>query len=432
MKLKIKKLLQDKFIRGTFFLTVASFGGAFFNYLVHPILTRHLSIPAYGDFQAMLSFLAILGILTAVISTVITKETSILAAKRPEAIEALRKKASRYFFFFGLFIFTLVVIFIRPLNELFKISEGTILIIASLTLLYTFPLVINRAVLRGRQDFFALALNNFLDPASRLFFIVLFVILWPLGLIGAAWAIGLTSLVAFGLSFYQIRKLKLPVDRNAPPPSLRSFWRYLLLVLWFMGLTQFFYNFDMLFVKSFFSPEEAGLYGALLTIGRIIYFIGGVVPLVMFPVVANLKEDNSLRRYVVLGKSILLLAAVTLPAYLVIAFWPEFVVKIIVGSKYLAIAPYLAGFSLVMVALTLINILANYFLALANRLSLVILSLAGITEIVFLSLFHNSFQQVILSLGLALGLAALGLLFLALFEYNKAKQKLYVQLSPKD
>ena len=429
MKLKIRKLLQDKFIRGTFFLTAASFGGAFFNYLVHPILTRRLSIPAYGDFQALLSFIAILGILTAVISTVITKETSILAAKRPEEIEALRKRASARFFLFGLFIFTLVVIFIRPLNELFKISEGTILIIASLNLLYTFPLGINRAVLRGKQDFFALALNNILDPSSRIFFIVLFVILWPLGLIGAAWAVGLTGVVAFCISFYQIRRLKLPVAKDGPKLSLRSFWRYSLLVLWFMGLTQFFYNFDMLFVKSFFSPEEAGLYGALLTIGRIIYFIGGVVPLVMFPVIANLKEDNSLRRYFVLGKSILLLAAVTLPAYFVIAIWPEFIVKIIVGSKYLAIAPYLASFSLVMIALTLINILANYFLALSNRLSLVILSLAGIIEIGLLSLFHSSFREVILSLIIAFGLAALGLLFLAFFEYNKAKQRLYV---PKD
>ncbi|MFA5644683.1 MAG: oligosaccharide flippase family protein [Patescibacteria group bacterium] len=427
MKLNLKKLLQDKFIRGTFFLTAAGFGGAFLNYLVHPILTRHLSIPAYGDFQALLSFVTILGILTAAINTVITKETALLAAKHPEEIEALRKKASRRFFLFGLFIFTLVVIFIRPLNALFKISEGKILIIASLNLLYVFPLVINRAVLRGQQDFFALALNTFFDAFSRLFFILLFVVLWSAGLNGAAWAVGLTGVLAFFISFYQIKRLKLPVAPTGFQVSWRRLWRYSFLVLWFMTLTQFFYNFDMLFVKSFFRPEEAGLYGALLTIGRIIYFIGGVVPAVMFPVIANLKEDDSLRRYFVLGKSLLLLVAITLPAYLLISWQPEFIIKVIVGSKYLSLAPYLGSFSLVMIFLTLINILANYFLALASRWSLVILSLTAILEIVFLSLGHHNFKEVIFSLNLAFGTGAGGLLLLAILEYKKTKQCLYVQ-----
>ena len=52
MKLNLKDLIKDKFVLGTFFLTVANFGGAFLNYLVHPILTRRLSIAAYGDFHA--------------------------------------------------------------------------------------------------------------------------------------------------------------------------------------------------------------------------------------------------------------------------------------------------------------------------------------------------------------------------------------------
>lgn len=427
MKLNLKNLLKDKFVRGTFFLTAASFGGSFLNYLVHPILTRHLSIAAYGDFQALLSFITILGVLTAVINTTLIKEFSVLAAGRPGEIGALRRRATERFFLFGLAVFILVIIFIRPLNELFKISESAILLIASLNFLYGFPLVVNRAVLSGQQDFFALALSGFLDAGSRLFFIILFIVIWPLGLNGAAWAIGLTGLAAFLVSFYQIKRLKLPVAPADFRPSLRIFWRYSLLVLWFMALAQFFYNFDMLFVKSFFSPEEAGLYGALLTIGRIVFFVGGSIPLVMFPVIANLKGDKSLRRYAVLGKSLALMSALALPAYLIIALWPEFIVKIIVGSKYLAIASYLPGFALVMLALTLVTVLSNYFLALASRRSLVILTVAAAAEVILLSLFHNNLSQIILSLGVSFAAAALGLLSLVFFEYNKAKQYLYAQ-----
>jgi O-antigen/teichoic acid export membrane protein len=427
MKLNPKELLKDKFVRGTFFLTAANFGAAFLNYLVHPILTRHLSIAAYGDFQALLSFTMILGVFSAVINTTLIREFSTLAASQPEKIESLRCRAAWRFFLLGFVVFALVVIFVGPLNDLFKISKSAILLIASLNFLYIFPLVVNRSVLSGRQDFFALAISTSLDAVSRLFLIILLVIIFPLGLNGAAWAIGLASLTAFAISFYQIKRLKLPAAPATYSPSLRLFWRYSLLVLWFTVLSLFFYNFDMLLVKSFFSPDEAGLYGALLTIGRIIYFVGGAVPLVMFPVVANLKEDKSLRSFKVLGKSVAMLAALAIPAYLIIALWPELIIKIIVGTKYLAIAKYLPGFAIVMLALTMLTILANYFLALSNRRSLYILSVAALSEIILLSIFHSSLSQVILSLGLVFGFGSLGLLFLAFFEYNKAKRNLYVQ-----
>jgi len=427
MKLNLKILLQDKFVRGTFFLAAANFGGAFLNYLVHPILTRHLSIPAYGDFQALLSFVTILGVLSAVVSTTLTKEISVLAAERPEEIDSLRRRAASRFLFFGLVIFILVFIFIRPLNNLFNISEDFILLIASLNFLYVFPLVVNRAVLSARQNFSSLALSNFLDPSSRILFIFLLIVVFPFGLNGAAWAIGLTSLVSFLVSFYQIKRLKLPVAPLNFRPSLRHFWRYSLLVLWFMALTQFFYNFDMLLVKSAFSPEEAGLYGALLTIGRIIYFVGGVVPLVMFPVIANLKNDKSLRRYKVLGKSLAMMTSLALPAYLIISLWPEFIIRVIVGVKYLSVASYLPSFALVMLLMTLVLVLSNYFLALANRRSLFILTVAAFSETIILNLFHNSIAQIIFSLSLIFAFTALALLALILFEYKKARNILYEQ-----
>ncbi|MFA4942595.1 MAG: oligosaccharide flippase family protein [Patescibacteria group bacterium] len=427
MKLNIKELLKDKFVRGTFFLTVANFGGAFLNYLVHPILTRRLSVAAYGDFQALLSFMAIISVLSAVINTTLIREVSGLTAKRPEEIGALRRRASRRFFWLGLVVFSLIVIFVKPLNELFKISENNILIIASLNFLYLFPSIVNRAVLSGRQEFLAMASLSFLDASARLGFIILFVAVWSFGLSGTAWALGSAGLITFLVSSYQIKKLHLPEAPIDFKPRLRKFWRYSLLVLWFMALTQFFYNFDMLFVKSSFSPEEAGLYGALLTVGRIIYFVGAAVPLVMFPVIANLKEDKSLRSYIVLGKSVALLAALAIPAYLIISLWPEFIIKIIVGSKYLSMAPYLPGFSLVMLALTLVTILSNYFLALSSRRSLIILSVAAISEIISLNLFHHNLSEIILSLGLTFGGSSLGLSLLAWFKYNKTKRKLYAE-----
>ena len=427
MKLKLNELFRDKFVRGAFFLTVANFGGAFLNYLVYPVLSRRLSIPAYGDFQALLSFIVILGVLSVVVNTTLTKEMSVLSAERMGEVNALRHRAIRKFSLLGLVMFIIIVVFSRLLNGLFHISENAIIIIVSVSFLYVFPLCVNQAVMSARQDFFALAANGFLGAFSRLFFIILFVMVWPLGLNGAAWALGVAGLASLLLSFYQIKKLKLPVAPQNFHPRLRHFWRFSLMVLWFTVLTQFFYNFDMLFVKSFFSPEAAGLYGALLTVGRIVYFVGGAVPLVMFPVIANLKNDGGLRRHMVLGKSLALMAALAAPVYLVMYFWPGFVIRIIVGVKYLSIAPYLPGFGLAMLALTLVSVLSSYFLALGRRGGLVIMTGAVLLEIVLLGLFHGSLTQVIVSLGTSFAAAAAGMLYLAFAEYRNAKRLLYVQ-----
>ena len=417
MKLDLSGLLRDRFVRGTFFVTAANFGGALFNFLVHPILTRRLSIQAYGDFQALLSFVTILGVLATVINTTLIKEFSALVAARAGEFGALRRRAVKRFSLLGLAIFVLIVFFTGPLNVLFHISKSAILVIASVSFLYSFPLSVNRAALSAKQDFFALALSNFLDPFFRILFVILFVVVWQLGLIGAAWAIALNGLVGWLYAFRQVKKLALPPPAVDFEPRLRRFWRYSLMVLWFTVLAQFSYNFDMLFVKSVFSPEEAGLYGALLTVGRIIYFVGGAVPIVMFPVVAKLGQDCR-RRHAVLVKSLALMAALSLPVYFVMFRWPELVLRIVVGAKYLSMAPYLPAFGLVMLALSLVSVLSSYFLALARRRSLLILTGAVILEIILLGAFHGSLMQVITSLGASFAAAAVALLCLACVEYR--------------
>jgi hypothetical protein len=93
----------------------------------------------------------------------------------------------------------------------------------------------------------------------------------------------------------------------------------------------------------------------------------------------------------------------------------------------MSIAPYLPGFGLVMLALTLVAVLSNYFLALGRRGGLVIMTGAVLVEIVLLSLFHGSLTQVIIALGASFAAAAVGLLGLAFVEYHRATRLLYVQ-----
>ncbi|HBA36480.1 TPA: hypothetical protein DCZ15_01245 [Candidatus Falkowbacteria bacterium] len=428
MKLNIKNLLSDKLIRGTFILTVVSFLSSVLNYLVHPLLTRRLTIPEYGDYQALLSFLMVLSIVSTVIGTAFIREFSLLSATAPEEIKSLRRRAAGRLFYFGLILFFLVFVFSGFLNRLFKISQPTTIIFSALSFICIFPLIINRALLSGRQYFSALSLSNFLDAFSRLVLVLILVVLQPLGLIGAALALGLGNLLPFFVSFWQVKKINLPAQVKQFSGSFKKIWRYGLLVLWFTALSQFFYNFDMLFVKSFFTPEEAGLYGALLTIGRIVYFIGGSISLVMFPVIANLKEDKSRHKYKILGKSLALMSLLAIPAAAFIALFPKLVIKIIVGAKYLSIADYLPLFSLVILLLTLITVLSQYFLALAKRRGLIVLTVAAVGEVMLLALFHSDIWSVIYSLLFIFSVTVITLLILLGIGYKATNKELEVKI----
>jgi|GEM_PF-1593907 O-antigen/teichoic acid export membrane protein len=423
MLTQFKHLWSDKFVRGTFILTAGTFLASAFNYLVHPILSRYLSVGAYGDFQALLSFIAILGILTAVVKTALTRESALLSDS-PEELSRLHRRAAGRLSLLGLALVVLILIFSGPLSALLNISLPEILPIAALCFIYVFPLTVNRAVLTGLQAFAPLAWLGLYESAFRLLLVAILVAGLAGGLLGAAWSLAGTSLLAFVISFYYIRRAFVALGRQKAdgPTEIKNkisrtgVWTpYALLVLWFTGLSQFFYNFDMLFVKANFTPEEAGFYGSLLTVGRIIYFVGGAVPTVMFPVLAGLKDDRTRRRFKVLLKSLGLMALLTIPALLAIVFWPEFMIKIVVGGKYLSAAPYLPLFALAILLLTLMNVLAQYFLALARRRGLLIMTLGAIAEVLVLIFIPFDFRQVIISLVAVFGLVDL-ILLIKLFQ----------------
>jgi len=410
-------------LRGTMFLSAVNFFGAFLNYLVHPILARNLSVAEYGDYQALLSFITLLGLLASVVSYVITREVASLI-DRQDRIDVLRRKLNFYLTFLGVIIFLLVLAAAPFLNTVFKVSHGAALAFASLFLLFFFPLTVNRAVLSGLQKFTQLSANSIWDQISRLVLVVILVIAWPLKIIGAGLALGLSGLPALLIGFWQIKKLNLPQGSRKESYNLRPLWRYGLLAILFSVLIQFFYNFDMLFAKAWFTPEEAGLYGALLTIGRIAYFIGGAVPMVMFPVVASFGPAEAMRKYKTLGKSLLLMALMMLPVAFVMIFFPSFVVNFVVGPKYLSIAAYLPLFTAVIFFLTFMTVVGQYFLALARRTALYFLLAGALLEIVLLGIFHSSLYSFVWALFIAFGINTLGLLVLLARDYLRDRKHL--------
>jgi hypothetical protein len=85
---------------------------------------------------------------------------------------------------------------------------------------------------------------------------------------------------------------------------------------------------------------------------------------------------------------------ISIPVNLFYFIFPEFTTSLLFGKDYMAIVPLLGIFGVAMTFLSLSYLLSFYNLAVNHKGFIGILLLSLITEILLISLFHNSLSQI--------------------------------------
>jgi len=175
-------------------------------------------------------------------------------------------------------------------------------------------------------------------------------------------------------------------------------------------------NSDILVVKRFFTPDEAGLYAALALIGRIVFFATWSVVTVLFPIVAQKHEKGEPHRhllYISLGLVLVVSGSIVATTLLI----PQFIVQVLFGGAYVSIAPLLWRYAVATSIYALANVVITYRLSIGHGFGSTIAVCAGIAQVVLLWLFHATLQQVVMvQIGLMGGL----LLALLIWDANLA------------
>jgi O-antigen/teichoic acid export membrane protein len=99
-------------------------------------------------------------------------------------------------------------------------------------------------------------------------------------------------------------------------------------------------NIDILLVKHFFAPDQAGMYAAVALVGRVLYFASWSVVSAMFPISAGAKpkEHNSS----LLVVPLLLVVILAVGFILLLTFVPGLIVHFVFGSGYREAEPLLS------------------------------------------------------------------------------------------
>jgi len=174
------------------------------------------------------------------------------------------------------------------------------------------------------------------------------------------------------------------------------------------------FNIDVIFAKAFFSAEIAGKYAVLSLLGKIILFVTMSIGNVMFPINSE-RFLHGKKTGGVLKKTFLFVSLICGASLLVFLLFPELVIKIIFGSKYVLGGRILLYIGIAFSSFSFINIFILNSIS-KNQFKIpqfIYLVACLIFQIILLSVLHNTISQFSLGFMISTLIAFIGgLIFL--------------------
>ena len=387
----VNGIKNDKFLSNSFIFFVGSFLVGAVNYLYQFLMARMLPVEVYGELQSLLAILAIGGVLSGAILTVLVKYTAAFKAK-----ERLNKIYSLFLFsakkvLFGSIIFFIVFAALSGyVADFLHLPSVVPVIILGVSFLIVFLSSINGGIIQGLENFKAVSIISII---SSLLKVILAVLLVKLGFAinGAVGAIVLAGLIGYLISFLPIKFLFKQQKENI---ETKEIFRYSFPVFFTLLFITLIWNVDVVLVKHFFPAQTAGEYGALAALGRIIFFMAGPIAGVMFPMTAaahsNHKDSGR-----ILKRTVFLTGLIGSGILFFYFLFPEFIIKVLIGSKYLQISGLLGWFGLSMFFYSLVALLSRYFLSIGEIKCAYLAGAGVLLQIILISFFHQSLWQIV-------------------------------------
>jgi O-antigen/teichoic acid export membrane protein len=414
---KLDHLKKNDFIRHNAIFWFGSLFVSFLNYLYYPVTGRLLNPVNFGETQTIISFMTqtsiFLQVLGLVTIGIITKYSDV------EKREQLRNELSRLTLVLSFVIFFLTVLLAPVLKNFFSFSSSLPFIALAVSLLVSVPLSFANAYLQGHKRFVVLSISSVIASASKIILAILFILLGfkTLGALGGLILAQLLSLIyalskGSGVGNFLTKNFSLkPISLNLLKPELP----FTMMVFCTSLTTNLLLSFDILVVKHYFPPHQAGLYTGISIISNIIYFICGPFANVLVP--SLLPNSGSVENMALLKKSLKLTILIGGAITFVFIIAPHLVVTILLGHRYSPYAKYLRELSISIFALSIANILIYYHIGMRHFLVAPTVIIGLVSTLILLAFWHINIQYVVIDLVIG-GIVLLGLLSGLTYTYK--------------
>ena len=360
------------------------------NYIYNLLLGRFLGPEKFADAAVLVTFLLILSFVAMTFQLVTAKFSVVFEAKVFKAFASNMYKKS---VLTGIFLGFLIVLFSTELQAFFKTSSSSMFVVFGIGVPLYFIMSVNRGIFQGKQQLVSLSVTYQAEMISRLG--ITLALLYFLQIDAALLvSLGIIASFACGLIPFDFKNISLK-SVNVLNRKQNKLVRNFFIITAFYELTQIIINnSDILLVKHYFESYDAGLYASLALIGRVVYFIAWMFVMLLLPTVVKLHKEGK-STVPILLKYVTYIAGIAATIILGCVLFPEQIIHILFGEKYLSITPLLWKYALATGIFAISNIFAYYYLSLDKYIPVVLSGIFGMLQIVLVVFFHESLAQVV-------------------------------------
>ncbi len=360
------------------------------NLLYNVAVAHFLGPKGFGNANALYTILTLISAVTLSFQIVTSKVVAKLddAPSRDAAFRDLQRAAWAS----GLATAGVLIALQHQITNYLDLPESRLVVILAVGVAFYVPLGARRGYIQGAFGFKQLAANLVLEGVARLAGSVIMVML-GFGVTGVV----IANAAAVAIAFIAIKPTLIRTQPN--PLSFERVFREVSHAAIFFGGQVLINNCDIVLVKHFFEPGEAGLYAAIAMVGRVTFSCSTAIVNGMFPVIAGAKREER-KNLRLIGTALLLVLAVGAAIALILRLSPSWVWTTLFGASFQIAGPHGFSYLLSLYAVTtLIYCLSvvvmtyemSYKIARTTWYQLLFSGalIAGICK------FHSSLQQVI-------------------------------------
>jgi O-antigen/teichoic acid export membrane protein len=386
-------LIENVFLLGSYsILSVA------FLVLFHLLMARYLGPQEYSVLGTFSSILLTVILMSSSIYLIITRFITYHHTRyQYEQINYLVRKSLKYFFASGLLLFLAIFIFAGPIASFFNIDHLGPVVMLGFAVWLQLLVPIYEGAFKGLDKLHILGRMRAVEAGSR--WIIALILAYLLTAFDASaatkvtamvFALGLGTFVALSYTYVHIRHLQ---RLESVEPNMQEIWDYAKPVVLITATMALLLNLDIILVKHFFPPEEAGVYAAASFLAKIPFMISWVFSSVIFPRVTKLHIDGRPSGHL-LRFSLKWMSIIVIISTFISLFFAKTLLGGIFGPAY-QIGNYLGLYAFSMGLLAIVNVLTIYQLALKKFTLSRILPWFFIAELCLLLLFHATLFQVV-------------------------------------
>ncbi len=358
------------------------------NFLFHATVSRRIGVEEYGTLNALVSGFNIFAVVAVTLGTVVAKVVAEL--RSAGATGRIRNFALQTFVILSsvaLLSLFLTWLSARGIAGYLHISATSAVLVTGAILALNFVLPL-RGILQGAEMFGSYSISLVLEAVLKVALALLFV--WiGFGLVGAlgGWLAGAGIALIYTIAVVTIRfgrtdpnAYHLDTTRIGLAMAGTVAAGILLAVMQFS---------DVIIVKHFFNPEQAGLYAAAALAGRMLFLLVNFVPIILIPHAVRAAHDGTKPERFLL-KAVLVVLGISLIALIGYGLFPTFIIGTLAGSAFKPAASLLFPYAIAATTFAILNTVVTYRIGIHRMQFLWPLSLLAIAEIVAIWEFHRS------------------------------------------